>query len=168
VNMYTNTPVNAVWLVVVFSIVLNMIGIASTQTMVAIFNITAPALDISYATVILARNIYASRIEFRSGPYVLGWMQKPLNAITVVWVFFISVVLLFPTVRPVTAINFNYAVVVAAVIALFSFGWWWAGARKCVYPHVLISLCIMPLFLLHSNYFCPFCCLCDWRSISRA
>jgi amino acid transporter len=130
VNPYTNTPVNAVWLVVVFSIVLNLIGIGSTQTMVAIFNITAPALDISYATVILARNIYASRIEFRPGPYVLGWMQKPLNTVTIVWVFFISVVLLFPTVRPVTPTNFNYAAVVAAAIALFSFGWWWAGARK--------------------------------------
>jgi amino acid transporter len=130
VNPYTNTPVNAVWLVVTFSIVLDLIGIGSTQTMVAIFNITAPALDISYATVILARNIYASHIEFRPGPYVLGWMQKPLNTTTILWVFFISVVLLFPTVRPVTPTNFNYAVVVAAAIALFSFGWWWAGARR--------------------------------------
>lgn len=108
--------------------------------MVAIFNITAPALDLSYATVILARNIYASRIEFRPGPYVLGRMQKPLNLITIVWVFFISVVLLFPTVRPVTATNFNYAVVVAAAIAAFSWGWWWAGARKWVDIPLLCNL----------------------------
>jgi len=130
VNSWTNTPINAVWLVVIFSIALNCIGIGSTETIVAIFNITAPALDISYATVILARNIYSSRIEFRPGPYVLGWMRRPLNTITIAWVFFISVVLMFPTVRPVTAVNFNYACVVAGVIALFAFGWWWAGARK--------------------------------------
>lgn len=98
--------------------------------MVAIFNITAPALDLSYAAVILARNIYSSRIEFRPGPYVLGWMQKPINNIAIIWVLFISVVLLFPTVRPVTPGNFNYAVVVGGAIALFSLGWWWAGARK--------------------------------------
>jgi hypothetical protein len=130
VNSYTNTPVNAVWLVVFFSVVLNCIGIGSTQTMVAIFNITAPALDLSYAAVILARNLYGSQIEFRPGPYVLGRWQKPLNCIAVVWVIFISVVLLFPTVRPVTVMNFNYAVVVGGAIAVFSWGWWWAGARK--------------------------------------
>src|ERR1700730_3932398 len=79
VNPYTNTPVNAVWLVVLFSIGLNCIGIGSTQTMVAIFNITAPCLDLSYAAVILARNLYSSSIEFRPGPYVLGRLQKPLN-----------------------------------------------------------------------------------------
>ena len=115
---------------VLFSILLNCIAIGSTETVVAIFNITAPALDLSYAAVILARNLYASRIEFRPGPYVLGWMQKPLNYIATTWVFFISVVLFFPTVTPVTATNFNYAVVVGAAIAVFSWGWWWAGARK--------------------------------------
>lgn len=57
-------------------------------------------------------------------------MRKPLNGIAVTWVFFISVVLLFPTIRPVTAENMNYAVVVGAAIALFAWGWWWAGARK--------------------------------------
>lgn len=61
---------------------------------------------------------------------MLGKLQKPLNGIAVVWIFFISVVLLFPTVRPVTATNMNYAVAVAAAIALFAFGWWWAGARQ--------------------------------------
>jgi hypothetical protein len=121
-----------VWLIVIFSIALNLIGIGSTLTIVAIFNITAPALDMSYATVILARNIYSHRIEFRPGPYTLGRWQKPLNYITIAWVFFISVVLLFPTLRPVTATNMNYAVAVAGFIAIFSLGWWWAGARRYV------------------------------------
>lgn len=57
-------------------------------------------------------------------------MQKPLNTITCIWVAFISVVLLFPTNRPVTVLNFNYAPVVGAGIAIFALGWWWAGARK--------------------------------------
>lgn len=130
VNPLTNTPINAVWLVVVFSIILNCIGIGSSETIVSIFNITAPALDLSYVAVILARIIYSAQIDFQPGPYVLGCMQKPLNAIAIVWVFFISAVLLFPTTRPVTPQNMNYAVVVGAAIALFAWGWWWAGARK--------------------------------------
>jgi len=42
------------------------------------------------------------------------------------------VVLLFPTMRPVTAENMNYAGAVGAFIGIFSLGWWWAGARKHV------------------------------------
>ncbi|KAF8860967.1 amino acid transporter [Acephala macrosclerotiorum] len=130
INPITKTPVNAVWLIVAFSCALNLIGIGSTLTIVAIFNVTAPALDLSYATVILARNIYASRVVFRPGPYTLGMWQKPLNFITCTWVFFISILLLFPTMRPVTATNMNYAVGVGAFIAVFSLVWWWVSARK--------------------------------------
>ncbi|KAH7383126.1 amino acid/polyamine transporter I [Cadophora sp. MPI-SDFR-AT-0126] len=130
VNKVTNTPINAVWLIVAFACCLTLIGIGSTQTIVAIFNITAPALDLSYAFVILARNYYSSRITFVAGPFTLGKWQKPMNTVAVTWVFFISVVLMFPTVRPVTSTNMNYAVVVASFIAVFSLGWWWAGARK--------------------------------------
>jgi hypothetical protein len=107
-----------------------LIAIGSTETIVAIFNITAPALDFSYALVILARNIYAHRIKFIPVPYQLGIWQKPINAVTFIWVSFISVVLLFPTTRPVTSINMNYAVAVGAFIGLFSIGWWFAGARR--------------------------------------
>ncbi|TVY84852.1 putative amino-acid permease [Lachnellula suecica] len=130
INEYTRTPVNAVWLCVAFCSCMTLIGIGSTLTIVAIFNITAPALDFSYALVILARNIYAHRIKFVPGPYQLGMWQKPVNIITCTWVFFISIVLLFPTIRPVTALNMNYASAVGAFIAVFSLGWWFAGARK--------------------------------------
>lgn len=115
---------------VAFAVLLNCIGIGSTETIVSIFNITAPALDLSYIAVIFARNFYASQITFVPGPYVLGWMQKPLNYIAIIWVVFISVVLFFPTIRPVTSGNMNYAVCVGGVIALFAWGWWFAGARK--------------------------------------
>ncbi|CAL3969644.1 unnamed protein product [Diplocarpon coronariae] len=130
INPRTRTPLNAVWLVVCASSLLNLIGVGSTATIVAIFNVTAPALDLSYAIVILARNLFASRIPFIPGPYTLGRWQRPVNLVSVAWVFFISAVLLFPTTRPVTAANMNYAVAVAACIACFSLGWWWAGARR--------------------------------------
>lgn len=130
VNSITRTPLNSVWLVVVFSSLLNLIGIGSTATIVGIFNVTAPALDLSYAAVILARNIYAQRMEFIPGPYTLGKWRKPLNYVTITWVTFISVVLMFPTARPVTGANMNYAVAVGAFIAIVAVGWWFAGARR--------------------------------------
>lgn len=36
----------------------------------------------------------------------------------------------FPTIKPVTVLNMNYASVVGAAIAVFSLGWWWSGPRK--------------------------------------
>jgi hypothetical protein len=130
VNDYTHTPVNAVWLVVGFCTCLDLIGIGSTLTITAIFNITAPALDISYIAVIIAHRWYEGKVQFHPGPYTMGRWSKPVNAIAVTWVIFISVVLFFPTMKPVKADNMNYAICVAAFIGLFSTVWWYAGARK--------------------------------------
>jgi len=105
INPYTSTPVAAVWLVVLFSICLNLIGIGSTQTVVAIFNITAPALDLSYIAVIIAHLVYAHRVRFVEGPFTLGRWGRWVNGVAIGWVSFISVVLFFPTTRPVTVAN---------------------------------------------------------------
>ncbi|KAH0548484.1 hypothetical protein GP486_007938 [Trichoglossum hirsutum] len=134
INPHTQTPVNAVWLVVILSICLNCIGIGSTETILSIFNITAPALDLSYIAVILAHIVYERRVAFIEGPFTLGKWSRPINIIAIVWVCFISVVLFFPPVKPITAQNMNYAICVAAFIALFAVGWWWIGARKFVIP----------------------------------
>lgn len=130
INRFTGTPVNAVWLVVVFCSCLDLIGIGSSQTIISIFNVTAPALDLSYIAVIVAHRVYENRVQFIPGPYTMGRWSKPINAVAVTWVVFISVVLFFPTVKPVTATNMNYAICVASFIALFSMSWWYAGARE--------------------------------------
>ncbi|EKG17660.1 Amino acid/polyamine transporter I [Macrophomina phaseolina MS6] len=130
INKYTGTPVNAVWLVVVFCTCLDLIGIGSTLTIVAIFNICAPALDLSYVAVIIAHRVYENRVRFIPGPYTMGIWSKPVNLIACTWVIFISVILFFPTTKPVTPTNMNYAICVAGFVGLFSLGWWWIGARK--------------------------------------
>ncbi|KAL2014095.1 hypothetical protein VTN00DRAFT_1620 [Thermoascus crustaceus] len=130
VNEYTHTPVNAVWFVVFFSICLNCIAIGSTQTATAIFNITAPALDLSYIAVILAHQMYKNKVKFIEGPFTLGRWGTPINIVSIVWVIFISIVLFFPPSKPVTVANMNYAICVAAFIAIFALSWWWLSARR--------------------------------------
>ncbi|KAF2211392.1 hypothetical protein CERZMDRAFT_85555 [Cercospora zeae-maydis SCOH1-5] len=132
VNKMTGTPVYAVWLVVGFCACLNLIGIGSTQTITAIFNLCAPCLDLSYIAVILARLIYEDSNTYVPGPYTLGkWLPtKPRSIIAISWVLLISVVLFCPTSIPVTATNMNYAVVVAAAVAVFALSWWFLGANK--------------------------------------
>ena len=105
VNRLTYTPVNAVWLVVSLSCALMCIGIGSTETVVSIFNITAPALDLSYIAVIFAFLVYRHRIRFVHGPFSLAGWGRYVNIIAIVWVCFISLILFFPTVRPVTVAN---------------------------------------------------------------
>lgn len=126
----TGTPVNAVWFVVIFCACLNLIGLGSTQTITAIFNLCAPCLDLSYIAVIAAHLWYAKRINFIPGPFDLDTLLKPLkvskllNVVAIVWVVFISVVLFCPTSKPVTAENMNYAIVIAGFVAVFSMIWY--------------------------------------------
>ncbi|EAA63652.1 hypothetical protein AN3081.2 [Aspergillus nidulans FGSC A4] len=129
INSYTHTPVNAVWFVVFFAIALNCIAIGSTQTATAIFSITAPALDISYVSVILAHRIYKHQVSFVEGPFTLDRWGSWINWISISWVLFISTVLFFPPHVPVTAENMNYAVFVGLFIAIFALVWWWIDAR---------------------------------------
>lgn len=105
VNQHTHTPVNAVWLVVLCSVCLNLIAIGSTQTATAIFNITAPALDLSYIAVILAHRIYKHPLKIVQGQYTLGKWAKPVNYTAIVWVCFVSVILFFPPQVPITVVN---------------------------------------------------------------
>ncbi|KAF7121602.1 hypothetical protein CNMCM5793_009072 [Aspergillus hiratsukae] len=132
INKYTHTPVNAVWFVVLFSIGLNCIAIGSTQTATAIFSITAPALDLSYVSVILAHRIYKDKVKFVEGPFTLGKWGAVINWVSIVWVLFISTVLFFPPTVPVTVSNMNYAICVGAFIAVFALSWWWVYARGYV------------------------------------
>lgn len=64
INRVTGTPVNSVWLVVIFCACLNLIGLGSTQTITAIFNLCAPCLDLSYVAVICAHLWYSKRVNF--------------------------------------------------------------------------------------------------------
>ena len=105
VNKHTQTPVNAVWFVVVFSIALNCIAIGSTQTATAIFSITAPALDLSYVSVIFAHQFYRDKVRFIEGPFTLGRWGRPINLVSITWVVFISAVLFFPPTVPITVTN---------------------------------------------------------------
>lgn len=104
-NAKTQTPLYSVALVVCFCIVLNLIALGSTETINSIFGITAPALDCSYMAVVALRLIYSKEVNVRRGPFTLGRWRKPINIIALAWVAFITIVLLFPTSRPVTAQN---------------------------------------------------------------
>jgi hypothetical protein len=140
VNPHTRTPVNAVWLIIFFSIALNLIGIGSTLIIVAIFNITAPALDLSYAIVILARNIYAHRIEFRLGPYTLGRLAEAAECHHHRLGVFHLRRAVVPDGSASYGVEYELCCRGGRGYSIFSLGWWWAGARKYVLSLVVVEI----------------------------
>ena len=131
----------------IFSVCLDLIGIGSTQTVVAIFNITAPALDLSYIAVVIAHLVYEHKVRFIEGPYTLGRWGKPVNIVAIGWVLFISVVLFFPPTQPVTAANMYvccgvvYEVGHAADVFLQELRGLCCGFHCFVFPLLVVDWC---------------------------
>ncbi|EFX04269.1 amino acid permease [Grosmannia clavigera kw1407] len=122
----TDTPVLAVWLYAIICILINLIGLGSYITIAAIFNVCAIALDWSYCIPILCKLLFG---RFQPGPFYLGKLGYVLNAWACTWTAFVSVIFLFPTVRPVTADNMNYAVVILAFVFMVATGYWFIHGR---------------------------------------
>ncbi|KAG8688291.1 hypothetical protein FRC08_011510 [Ceratobasidium sp. 394] len=127
-------PLNAVWLVVLLSILAGLLDLASPVAAQAIFALAAMALDISYIVPIFCRRLFRNHpeVHFKPGPFYmgdgpLGWIT---NVICILWAMFITIILAFPTVRPVTKRNMNYASIITLGVLFGSFVWYFASARK--------------------------------------
>jgi amino acid transporter len=103
----SQTPVNAVWLYSALCIAVNLIGLGSEITIAAIFNICAVALNWSYCIPIFCKLFYG---RFERGPWHLGKASTVVNIWACSWNTFISVIFLFPTMRPVDASNVSFRI----------------------------------------------------------
>jgi amino acid transporter len=127
-NSHTQTPVNAVWFVMVLSGLCGLLGFSGA----ALFSLAGAAvigLYTSYAAPILLR-ITSGRNKLIPGPFSLGRWYMPIGIIAVSWVVFIVVLLLFPPSQSVTAPKMNYAVVIVMGVFIFASISWVVSARK--------------------------------------
>lgn len=69
-NHYTQTPVNTVFYVAFFSLLLGLLAFAGAEAINAIFSLSIVALYIAYAIPIYAR--FAFKNDFKPGPFNLG------------------------------------------------------------------------------------------------
>ncbi|KAJ7756206.1 amino acid permease [Mycena metata] len=127
-------PIRAVWLCTIFSILPGLLDLASPIAANAIFSLTAIALDLSYIIPIALRRVFQDHPEvmFKPGPFymgsgALGWAA---NIACISWTLFVCVIFSFPTVRPVTKLNMNYASVITVGVMFISLVWYFAGARR--------------------------------------
>ncbi|KAJ7153535.1 amino acid permease [Mycena crocata] len=130
----TQTPLRAIWFCTIFSILPGLLDLASPAAAAAIFSLTAIALDLSYIIPIFLRRLYQNHPEvmFKPGPFymgtgLLGWA---CNITCITWTLFVCVIFSFPTFRPVTALNMNYASVITVGVMFLSLVWYFAHAHK--------------------------------------
>jgi len=127
-NHRTQTPVNAVWFVMVASGVLGTLGF-SQVAFGSLAGASVIGLYTSYATPIFLR-ITSGRDKFKPGPFHLGRWYLPIGVIAVSWVSFIIVLLLFPPGQTVKAAGMNYAVLIIGAVFAFAAISWIVSAHK--------------------------------------
>lgn len=128
VNRITTTPVNAVALSTALCIAINLIALGSQETINAIFNVTAIALDWSYCLPILGKCLYPKL--YKKGPWNLGVFSTFINWYACIWTLFASIIFFMPTEMPVTKDNMNYAVVFFVFVIGGSILCWFLGGSK--------------------------------------
>jgi len=121
------TPRNAIILAAVAAFILAVPTVVNYTSYLAITSIAVIGLYIAYAIPIFLRQFST---DFKHGPWHLGAWSRLIGWTAVIWVAFISVLFMLPTVTPITRDNFNYTpVVVLGTIVLVTI-WWLVSARK--------------------------------------
>ncbi|KAF9075393.1 amino acid transporter [Rhodocollybia butyracea] len=128
INSHTQTPVNAVWLVMIVSGMYGVVGFSETA-LNSLAGAAVIGLYTSYTLPIFLSVIGGGK-KITPGPFTLGRFSKPIGWIAVVWVCFIIVVLLFPPVSNATGSDMNYAIVIMGGVFLFAAAWWMLSAKK--------------------------------------
>ena len=106
IDKRTDTPIIAVWWSVFWCAAINLIALGSYETVAAIFNVCAIAMDWSYCIPIACKLIYG---KFEPGPWHMGKFGWFVNVWALIWTAFVSIIFLFPTFYPVTTENMNFA-----------------------------------------------------------
>ena len=127
VNRFTGIPLYAVWLSIICCILINLIGLGSYAAISGVFNVTAIALDWSYCIPIFCKIVSG---QFVPGPFNMGKLGYFVNAWACTWTFFVTIIFVMPTERPVSGDTMNYAVAFLGLILVFALIYWYAGGRK--------------------------------------
>ncbi|OAV93043.1 hypothetical protein PTTG_02839 [Puccinia triticina 1-1 BBBD Race 1] len=130
----TKIPFRAVWLIILVSLFFGSLDFVSTVAVNAVFSICTIALDSSYAIPIAMKMIFKNHpdVNYKPGPFTLGngIIMWTINSISVLWVIFISIILAFPMVQPVTTENMNYSSIITVTVIVFASTWYYLHAFK--------------------------------------
>ncbi|KAK0934958.1 polyamine transporter tpo5 [Friedmanniomyces endolithicus] len=123
-----HSPVRTIWLAATLAFILALPSLGSSVAFAAATSIATIALYVSYGLPILIGLIWHK--NFKKGPFNLGVFSRPVALVACLWIGFISIIFCLPNVDPVTSQTLNYTPVAVGIVALWTFGSWYAFARK--------------------------------------
>jgi amino acid transporter len=133
-------PVNAALLVVFIAAAVSCSVLGSSVAFSAITATTVICQNISYLFVLATRHTLG-RSTFEPAQWNLGHLSLPMGYFSILWIAFLSIILLLPQVFPVTLQTLNYSPICLVIVTsvsvigwLLPFGWggrhWFKGPRK--------------------------------------
>jgi amino acid transporter len=130
INPRTRTPTNSIWFCVIFAFILAIPSLWSDVAYVAVTSIATIGLYIAYVLPTLLRRMQGK--NWQGGRWSLGKWSPIVGWIGIIWVAFIAVLFMLPTVAfgTINRDNFNYAPIAVGVVLLYSGGYWLLSARK--------------------------------------
>jgi len=128
INPRTRTPTNSIWFATVGAFLLGLPYLWSYTAYAAVTSIAVIGLYIAYGIPILLR--LRAGDSFQRGPWHLGRWSRPIGTIAVIWIAFIAILFVLPQAAPITALNFNYAIVAVGVVLIGTGAWWLLSARN--------------------------------------
>ncbi|OQD79532.1 hypothetical protein PENANT_c049G07475 [Penicillium antarcticum] len=132
VSKKDRVPIWSVAAVSVFLFILGFVNIGSTTAFNAILSLAVFGLHVSYMLPVifmLWRRLCTPEI-LTYGPWKLGAFGIPVNIISLIYLGFTCIFMLFPSYQPVTPVNMNYASLIFGVVLIFSMIYWvWKGRK---------------------------------------
>ncbi|KAJ7743685.1 APC amino acid permease [Mycena maculata] len=131
INSITGTPVRCVWFSVTCAALLGLTAFAGPAATGAIFSLGVVGQYVANSIPIAAR--YLGGQEFKRGPFHLGTFSMPIAIIAVLWMWFMTVVLMFPSAPGPVAQTMNYTVVCLGGVLLLALGYYYFPRHGGVY-----------------------------------
>ncbi|KAJ7452692.1 APC amino acid permease [Mycena galericulata] len=123
INSFTGTPVRCVWFSVICAALLGLTTFAGPAATGAIFSLGVVGQYVANSIPVSAR--FLGGQEFTRGPFHLGVFSMPVAIIAVCWMWFMTVVLMFPSAPGPTAQTMNYTVVCLGGVLLLALGYYY-------------------------------------------
>ncbi|PCH07908.1 Amino acid/polyamine transporter I [Penicillium occitanis (nom. inval.)] len=142
VNTRTQLPQRSILITSVILVLLGLINIGSTAAFNAILSLSVLGIQISYAVpvaLMLWRRLSSGKVILPYGPWKLGCYGVAINAISMVYLIYTSIFMVFPANQPVTALNMNYSSLVFGTVLIASCIYWvWKGTKQYDGPNIVI------------------------------
>jgi hypothetical protein len=128
INPKTRTPTNAVWLAAVGAFILGLPYLWNATAYAAVTSIAVIGLYVAYVIPTFLRMRQGS--SFKAGPWQLGKWSRPIGVAAIIWVIFITILFMLPTVSPITHNTFNYTPIAVLAVIGFAGIYWLVSAHK--------------------------------------